>query len=276
MYGYIYKTTNTINGKIYIGQHKAESFSLYYKGSGKIIQEAFNKYGKSNFTVELIKICLNKEELDYYEKYYIQKFNSQDLNIGYNISYGGNDGNQDLKWCNNGVEEIQFKELLPDGYVLGRLPMSIEQRIALKKPKSEKQKKIQSEIMLGRIKITNGLCDKCVPSSELPEYLAQGYWRGRTIGVRHGFKHSEETKLKMKENHNSTSSKPEVREKIRASVKKTTSNPEWKKQHSDKLKAIKRSLPKKHWFNNGIIEVLTPQCPENFTQGRLTQKKDTE
>ena len=43
MFGYIYKTTNLINGKIYIGQHKSEVFDNSYYGSGKLIGRAITK-----------------------------------------------------------------------------------------------------------------------------------------------------------------------------------------------------------------------------------------
>lgn len=90
-YGYIYKTTNLINGKIYIGQHKASKFSEKYMGSGVILKEAFAKYGKENFKVEMIDDTANNaEELNKLEMYYIQKYNTRDLEIGYNLHCGGN------------------------------------------------------------------------------------------------------------------------------------------------------------------------------------------
>ena len=57
MIGYIYKTTNLINGKIYIGQHKSSSFDTNYYGSGKLLIKALKKYGKENFKIELIEGC---------------------------------------------------------------------------------------------------------------------------------------------------------------------------------------------------------------------------
>lgn len=41
LFGYIYKTTNKINGKIYVGLHKKSFFDESYKGSGKLISQAF-------------------------------------------------------------------------------------------------------------------------------------------------------------------------------------------------------------------------------------------
>ena len=51
MYGYIYETTNLINGKKYIGQHVSETFDKDYYGSGKAFLNALRKNGKENFKV---------------------------------------------------------------------------------------------------------------------------------------------------------------------------------------------------------------------------------
>jgi len=56
----IYKITNKINGKIYIGKRKLAKklFEMSnYWGSGKYIKMAINKYGKDNFTREVIYEC---------------------------------------------------------------------------------------------------------------------------------------------------------------------------------------------------------------------------
>ena len=89
MYGYIYKTTNLVNGKIYIGQHKSSIFDINYFGSGKYLHNSINKYGKENFKIEILKECNNFEELNFYEVFYIQQFNSTNKDIGYNITLGG-------------------------------------------------------------------------------------------------------------------------------------------------------------------------------------------
>ena len=89
MYGYIYKTTNLINGKIYIGQHKCSSWDNNYKGSGTVLFRAFNKYGFDNFKCELLETVESQEELNNREKYYIDLFDSRNTLVGYNISEGG-------------------------------------------------------------------------------------------------------------------------------------------------------------------------------------------
>lgn len=94
MYGYVYKTTNSINGKIYIGQHKysKQCIDRNYIGSGKILKEAVEKYGRNNFLCEILEFCDTRKDADRLEKYYINKFDSRNRNIGYNISFGGNGG----------------------------------------------------------------------------------------------------------------------------------------------------------------------------------------
>ena len=89
MFGYIYKTTNLVNGKIYIGQHIASIFDIYYKGSGQMLKRAFKKYGKENFKCELLVEANTKEELDILEQYWIKKLDACNTDIGYNIVAGG-------------------------------------------------------------------------------------------------------------------------------------------------------------------------------------------
>ena len=74
MYGYIYKTTNLINNKTYIGQHKAKQFEPNkYIGSGLTMLKAIKKYGKNNFKCEFLEECESKEILNQREIYWIKK-----------------------------------------------------------------------------------------------------------------------------------------------------------------------------------------------------------
>lgn len=86
----IYKTINLINNKIYIGQDKKNNPN--YLGSGLLLKQAINKYGIENFKKEILEVCDNIELLNIAEIYWIKKLNSQDRNIGYNISNGGSGG----------------------------------------------------------------------------------------------------------------------------------------------------------------------------------------
>ena len=86
----IYKTINLISGKIYIGQDSNNNPD--YIGSGNLIKLAIKKYGKENFKKTIIEECFSKEQLNEREKFWIEKLNSRDKTIGYNISSGGDGG----------------------------------------------------------------------------------------------------------------------------------------------------------------------------------------
>lgn len=90
MYGYIYLTANSVNGKIYIGQKKSSKFLEHkYLGSGKRLKSAIKSYGENSFSVKMIDTAESFEELNEKEIYWISFYNSTDENIGYNISFGG-------------------------------------------------------------------------------------------------------------------------------------------------------------------------------------------
>jgi group I intron endonuclease len=95
---FIYKTTNKINGKIYIGKLVRESNT--YLGSGKILKQSFKKYGKNNFTREIIEYCNCKLKLAEREIFWIKHYNSTDRNIGYNITKGGDGGSTNSFFLN--------------------------------------------------------------------------------------------------------------------------------------------------------------------------------
>lgn len=96
----IYKITNKINGKIYIGkssnierrwkEHIRHSKDKFSKNK-PAIHRAINKYGKNNFTFEIIKEC-EIDELNDLEKYYINEYRSNVKDIGYNFTDGGDGG----------------------------------------------------------------------------------------------------------------------------------------------------------------------------------------
>lgn len=84
----IYKTTNIITGKFYIG--KDEKNNPKYLGSGKYLIRAIKKYGRNNFIKEVLEECKTREELNLAEIKWIEFFEARDL--GYNIAFGGTGG----------------------------------------------------------------------------------------------------------------------------------------------------------------------------------------
>ena len=83
----VYRITNMINGKKYIGKHSTTDVYDGYFGSGIAIKQAINKYGIDNFKKEIICYCNNEEELKEMEKYHIKKEGT--FSKGYNLTLGG-------------------------------------------------------------------------------------------------------------------------------------------------------------------------------------------
>lgn len=123
MIGHIYKVTNLINGKVYIGQTIQTVQNRWYRHCGKsgISQAELNthfkrailKYGKENFKIEIIEDC-DSSLLNEREKYYISYFDS--YNNGYNSTLGGNDGYKPYK-TNDEINQ-QIAQLYEDGFSL--------------------------------------------------------------------------------------------------------------------------------------------------------------
>lgn len=87
----IYKTTNLINGKIYIGKHKTTNLDDMYIGSGKILKRAIKKHGIDNFIKEYLFIFDNEEDMNNKEAELVsEEFIKEDTN--YNLKLGGEGG----------------------------------------------------------------------------------------------------------------------------------------------------------------------------------------
>lgn len=91
MYYIIYKTTNLINGKFYIGKHQTKNLDDGYLGSGKLLKRAIEKYGFSNFRREVLETLNSVDELNLTEKKYITEDLVNDRSC-YNLKLGGEGG----------------------------------------------------------------------------------------------------------------------------------------------------------------------------------------
>lgn len=115
-YGYVYLTTNLINGMLYIGQHSSKEFDKYYYGSGKLIKQALSEYGTENFKCEIIEWCYSYEELNRREIYWIDFYNADSSDAFYNIAYGGSNSKYALRgenhpWFNRKHSEKSLEKM---------------------------------------------------------------------------------------------------------------------------------------------------------------------
>lgn len=165
-----------INGKIYVGKHidKSEIGFDDYMGSGIMITKAQKKYGIDKFKKEILEEC-SLDELDNKEIYWIQKLNSSNREIGYNIASGGEGG--DTLSNNPNLDNIK-KKMQASSKHIGRKC-------------SEQTKQKIREKAIGR---------KYKPyfiSSEERERRRQCAIKNPSFGKRH---HTQEEKEKMSKN----------------------------------------------------------------------------
>ena len=87
----IYKTTNLLNNKFYIGKHQCLTLEDGYLGSGRALKEAVAKYGKENFKREILFIFNNEADMNLKEKELVTLDLVSDPNC-YNLTVGGEGG----------------------------------------------------------------------------------------------------------------------------------------------------------------------------------------
>jgi len=134
-YGFIYITINEINNMKYIGQKMFRKDWKYYMGSGIRLINVFKKYGKGNFSREIIAIAYSKEELNELEIEFIQNYNAVESKDYYNIVGGGGvqTGFHHSKETKNKLSKLKIGEHHP---LFGK-HHSEETRQKMRKPKNK-------------------------------------------------------------------------------------------------------------------------------------------
>lgn len=212
-YHIIYKTTNIINNKIYIGAHSTDNVDDGYLGSGKLINESIKKYGVENFKKEILYFFKTPEEMFEKEKEIVTEefINRSDV---YNIVTGGfggfNKGSKDLRHITNidtgevmAVNKSKLAEFLNNGWKMGGVEPSNKgkiyvhnehERIAVSKEEIEKYLKngwikgYEKSPTVGKVWIYNKiinqytLCDKI----EINLYLEKGWIRKKWPPIKKG------------------------------------------------------------------------------------------
>ena len=184
--GFIYKITNIITNKCYIGETKKNNPYLRWnehkrkitQGIGcPALQAAVKKYGIDNFKFEILIICFDEDRFKY-EIEYIKKYNSISPN-GYNLTKGGEGGG--------------FYGKKHSQQTIDRLSISLKQKyidnIDLKQQISERKKIVMNSLEV-RNKIIQGL-----NNSEKWKLAKEN----KKVGNYNHIKPSEKTKIKIKE-----------------------------------------------------------------------------
>ena len=202
----IYKITNNITGKIYIGSHKTNNINDGYMGSGKYLKNSILKHGIENFSKEILNIYDNPTDMFSKERELVNEefINRHDT---YNIKEGGLGGfdfinssgiNNKSNQCSKGGRS----SVLSGGGFTGKnhtdeIKKYLSEVMKTKPPtflgkthRNETKNKIsnakkgkcsgEANSQYGTCWITNGEINKKIKKTELDKYIILGYNKGRT------------------------------------------------------------------------------------------------
>lgn len=209
----VYKITNKINGKIYIGKHQTNDLNDGYMGSGVLLRRAHVKYGLENFVKEILHVFDTEQEMNTKEKELVtEEFclreDTYNLCVGGQGGFGYINSNPDmfltekrlaalnhrlgtLAWkqkydsdhefrernCQILIDaKIKQKEMYPNGTFYGKKHSDHTKRLIGEKNSVKMQGEGNSQY--GSIWITNGIENKKIKDVyNIPE----GWYKGRVF-----------------------------------------------------------------------------------------------
>lgn len=89
LFGYVYKITNKLDGRMYIGQHRSSKIDYHYLGSCPELCEDVRKHGFPNFEIEVLQWCGSRDELNTVEHDIIEALDCVNSKDYYNTHSGG-------------------------------------------------------------------------------------------------------------------------------------------------------------------------------------------
>jgi hypothetical protein len=233
----IYKTTNLINNKIYIGKHQTSDLNDGYLGSGKLLQRAIAKLGRDKFTKEILFVFDNIDDMNRKEREIVtEEFCLRREN--YNISVGGHGGFNHINRNKQFFVEKSNKTVSE---------WSPEYAAQVREKKSRPGDK-------------NGMYGSSRTGKQNPRY-------GAIV--------TQETKDKISLAHMGKVSSNETRQKLSLSQKArwTAERKALRSQQQKQLGTIPPSLKGMLWWSDGTTSVRAKECPgEGFIRGRIGWK----
>lgn len=241
---YIYRITNKVNGKTYIGQHKYKYINDDYMGSGILLHRAFKKYGKENFSKEIIYSRIQLQETaNSVEKFAIAK----ERKLGkaeYNIATGGEGGH--TRYGTESQKEASRKTGLKNRKISTYWNEYIYYYSSILKANTKHFHSIET-----KMKISEKAKGR------------KSYWKGKYL--------PEETKRKISETRKNRHIEPWNKGLKGFGIpwnkgKKGIYSEETIRKMAEAKKGKNVGM---HWFNNGTIEIKAFECPEGFVLGRI-------
>lgn len=259
---YIYKTTNNINGKVYIGQ-RVTSNNIEnddYLGSGKLLLKAIAKYGKQNFSKQILYIVNSRSELNQIQKELVnQEFVLKESN--YNLALGGYGGRLG--------KEVAQK--ISKSHLGKKLTQQHKQKIRIAelgkkcKPISEQLRRFRSQRFKGERNPNYGK----PRTFETKQKIGIAH-RGKTVSSELKSIISEKTKLGMKNMDPN---------KFCQFQQKSAASRRGKHLSQEAKKKMSKTITGRKYIHNGIIqkkvdfELLDGYLQDSWILGRLPRNK---
>lgn len=204
-YHYIYKTTNLINQKYYIGMHSTDNLEDDYLGSGKVLRRSIAKYGKENFKKEILEFVNDRKILKEREKEIVNQeevdnklcmnlqlgggggFSSEEHRLAFTLNHGGLIHslrmNTDKEYCKRVKEN--FKKHYKLNSQLGKLSLrnfgfknkKHTEETKLKQSEAKRGKGLkEANSQFGSYWVTNGIENKKIKREQV---IPLGFYKGR-------------------------------------------------------------------------------------------------
>ena len=267
--GYIYKITNKVNNKVYIGQtirtveeRYQRHLSEAKRRTNRPLYDSMNHYGIGNFMVETI-VEADNAKLNELEAFYISEYNSTDRAVGYNLTTGGDS----CRVClSEEAEAKRVAKIVAAHLGTKQSRETIEKRVAKVRGRkcSEDAKQRMSEAQKERFKYSPGTRLGAVTTDEMKQKLREANL---------GKKQSEETKLKRKESISKLKWWNNGVQNLRAEgcpEGYVAGRINFKPSAESKAKSSHKGTK---WFTNGKENKMAYECPDGFWPGK-TFKKD--
>lgn len=217
----IYKITNLLNGKMYIGQHRTDNLDDGYMGSGKWLERAIKKYGVENFRKEWIMFCEDADELNYWERVFVDETWVMRSDT-YNLCLGGEGGGTFMgRHHSESTKQTMSASHKGNKNCLGK-KLSIETKMKIsksllgKKVSDETRQRLSSSLRKARgrpeVKESYRLTAKQRGQKISAALRGRvGFWSGKTM--------SDETKEKMSKTRTGKKFPKETKRKISEAMK---------------------------------------------------------
>lgn len=208
MYYTVYKITNLINGKIYIGCHKTNNLNDQYMGSGKLLKRSIKKCGIENFKKDILFVYDNPNEMFSTESIIVNEdfINRDDT---YNLKEGGYGGQkhpkghhtntkEHMEMMRNKTKQVEYSEKRKK--IVGNTMKKLHREGKInyctfkgKKHSKESKKKMSDSrkgLYKGNENSQYGTCwiynlelekNKKIKKEELENWISDGWINGRVI-----------------------------------------------------------------------------------------------